>query len=319
MLHKSSILASVVCGGVALGCVGLVAWQKSHASAGETGAQQAGDAPDQERASVNHFKQILLAFHNYYSVNDHLPPKAIYGADGEPKLSWRVALLPWLEQNELFQSFHQDEPWDSPHNKALIAKMPDTFTMPGSPAGVGMTRIRVFEGPGTLFDGSRGMQFKDILDGTSNTIAIVAAREAVPWTRPGDLPFAPGKPLPALDDSIERGVLAGIADGSVRIAPRGDQAFWKKLITPAGNEMLIWPELPGAPRPRPVPPTEARPTPRALMLQTPNAALAPQVTINTAPAGPISPELEARLRAIEAKLDRVLRRLEAVDKQAGPQ
>ena len=107
-------------------------------------------------------------------------------------MSWRVALLPFLDQEALFQAFRLDEPWDSPHNKALIARMPEVFTTPSSPAEDGTTRIRVFEGPGTLFDGNRGMKIENMTDGTSNTVAIVAGREAVPWTRPGDLPFAPG-------------------------------------------------------------------------------------------------------------------------------
>ena len=221
MLHKSSVLAAVVCGGVALAGAGLVAWQKSHANAAEPGAQEAREASDQARdTSINHIKQIMLAFHNYQSVNGHFPPKAIFGADGEPKLSWRVALLPFLDQEALFQAFHLDESWDSPHNKALIARMPEVFTTPSSPTGDGTTRIRVFEGPGTMFDGSRGMKIEDITDGTSNTVAIVAGREAVPWTRPGDLPYAQGKPLPGLDDTARMGVLVGIADGSARYVPR---------------------------------------------------------------------------------------------------
>ena len=74
----------------------------------------------------------------------------------EPKLSWRVALLPFLGHQELYEAFHLNEPWDSPHNKALIGRMPDVFTTPSSPAGPGTTRIRGFEGPGAMFDGTRG-------------------------------------------------------------------------------------------------------------------------------------------------------------------
>ncbi len=89
-----------------------------------------------------------------------------------------------------------------------------------APTGDGMTRIRLFEGPGTMFNGSRGIKINEITDGTSNTVKIVAARDAVPWTRPGDLPFAQGKPLPGLGDAAEMGVLAGIADGSLRAGRR---------------------------------------------------------------------------------------------------
>ena len=79
----------------------------------------------------------MLAFHNYHQANSQFPPSVIFGADGEPKLSWRVALFPFLEQGALFQAFHLNEPWDSPHNKALIARMPEVFTTPSSPTRTG--------------------------------------------------------------------------------------------------------------------------------------------------------------------------------------
>ncbi len=314
MLHKSSVLAAVVCGGVALAGAGLVAWQKSHVNAAEPVAQEASEAPDRARdMSMNHIKMIMLAFHNYNAVNGHFPPKAIFDDDGEPKLSWRVALLPFLEQEPLFREFHLDEAWDSPHNKPLIARMPEVFTTPTSPTGDGTTRIRLFEGPGTMFDGSRGMKIEHMTDGTSNTVAIVAARDAVIWTRPGDLPFAQGKPMPGLDDVNEKGVLAGFADGSVRFVPRGNVTLWRKLITPAGSEVIAWSSVPT------MVPEHAQRTPNVEVLPTPTATPPTHVTINTGPGATISPDLDARLRAIEAKLDQLLRKLDALSRGPAPQ
>jgi RNA polymerase sigma factor (sigma-70 family) len=313
MLHKSTVLAAAVCTGVALAGAGLVAWQNSQANAAGPAAQEVHEVRDQaRRTTINHMKQIMIAFHNYNNVNGHFPPRAIFGADGEPKLSWRVALLPFLGQGALFQKFRLDEPWDSPHNQALVARMPDVYTTPGSPAEDGTTRIRVFEGPGTMFDGSRGMKIEDMTDGTSNTVAIVAGREGVSWTRPGDLPFAKGKPLPALDDGNGKGVLAGIVDGSVHSVLGSAGAFWKMLITPAGGEVLVWPELRNATGQPEQPPSNPR------MLPTPTVT-PPTQTIKSVPAPPISPELDARLRAIETTLDRVMQRLDALDKRLAPQ
>jgi RNA polymerase sigma factor (sigma-70 family) len=312
MLYKSNVLAAVICGSVALAGAGLVAWQRSPANAGEPGAQAARDAPDLARdTSVKHIKEIMLAFHNYQSANGYFPPKAIFGADGEPKLSWRVALLPFLDQGALFQAFHLNESWDSPHNRALIARIPEVFTTPSSPAAHGTTRIRVFEGPGTMFNGSRGAKIEEITDGTSNTVAIVTAREAVTWTRPGDLPFLPGNALPGLDEAAETGVLAGIADGSVRSVQGGGEDLWKKLITPAGGEVLEWPPAAN------VAPVEAVRSHQAGTLATPTPSLPTPPAMKTGTASPISPDLDARLSAIEAKLDRVLRKLDGVDK--GPE
>jgi RNA polymerase sigma factor (sigma-70 family) len=307
MLHRTSILALVAGGSIALGTTGLFALQKPHAVAAALGAQEGGEDNRQarERAmSMNNMKQIMLAMHNYQSTKESFPPKAITGPDGKPKLSWRVELLPYLDQQALYQDFHLDEPWDSPHNKQLIARMPDVFTTAHSPTGEGMTRIRVFEGPETMFQGNGGMKIANMIDGTSNTVAIVASREAVPWTRPGDLPYEPGKPLPALDDGGPAGVLTGMADGSARFLANANEEFWRKLITPAGSEVLIWPDDSQGFRP----PTQR--TQETQFQPTPAPQLPTQVTINTAPSSNISPELDARLRAIEAKLDRLIRKLE---------
>jgi RNA polymerase sigma factor (sigma-70 family) len=315
MLYKTSILALVAGGSIALGATGLFAWQKPHALAAALGGQQRGEVEHRarERAeSLNHVKMIMLAMHNHLASKQTFPPKAITGTDRKPKLSWRVALLPYLDQQALYQDFHLDEPWDSPHNKQLIARMPDVFTTPDAPAGDGLTRIRVFEGPNTMFDGNEGMKIAGMLDGTSNTVALVAAREAVPWTRPGDLPYEPGKPLPALDDRDSSGVLIGMADGSARFLAGASEEFWRKLITPAGGEVITWPDQPQAF----APPTQ-RP-PETQFHPTPAPQLPTQVTINTAPNSNISPELDARLRAIEAKLDRLVRMLERGDRVTIP-
>jgi RNA polymerase sigma factor (sigma-70 family) len=311
MLHRTSILTMVAAGSIALGATSLLAWQKPHAFAAAFGGQAGGEDEGRARErmmSMNNMKMIMLAMHNYLGDKQSFPAKAITGSDGKPKLSWRVALLPYLDQNALYQDFHLDEPWDSPHNKALIARMPEVFTTPISPAGEGMTRIRVFEGATTLFRGNEGMKIANILDGTSNTVAIVAAREAVPWTRPGDLPYEPGQPLPALDDTEPAGALIGMADGSARFLPLGNERLWRNLITSNGGEVIDWSVAEQAVRPptqRPVEPT-AHPTPAA--------QLPTQVTINTAPNANISPELDARLRAIEAKLDRLMQKLDAVER-----
>ena len=136
---------------------------------------------------------IGLAMHNYVSVNNAFPAPAIMGKDGKPALSWRVAILPFLEQQPLYDKFHLDEPWDSPHNKELIKEMPQVFVCPSrSDVAPGTTTYRVFTGPGALFEAGQQKGLQIVTDGTSNTILAVEAKEAVPWTKPdSDLPFDP--------------------------------------------------------------------------------------------------------------------------------
>ena len=93
-------------------------------------AVQAAREAARRAQCTNNLKQIGLAMHNYASANGAFPPAAIYDANGKPLLSWRVLILPYLEQDSLYKQFHLAEPWDSPHNKrTLLAQVPPLFTV----------------------------------------------------------------------------------------------------------------------------------------------------------------------------------------------
>ena len=134
------------------------------------------------KQSATNLKLLMLAMHNYHDVNDHFPPAAIHGKDGKALLSWRVLLLPYLDEDDLFKQFHLDEPWDSKHNKPLLARMPGPYAppVPGKTKEENTTFYQVFVGKGTIFEGTEGVSLVEIRDGTSNTIMIVEAAEAVP-------------------------------------------------------------------------------------------------------------------------------------------
>ena len=171
--------------------------------------------------SQNNLKQMALAMHNYHATYKHLPKPAIYSKDGKPLLSWRVAILPFIEQAQLYREFKLNEPWDSPHNKKLLAKIPPIYVPLGGKTKVQHgTYYQVFTGPGTVFEGNKRIGFTDVPDGTSNTIMIVEAGEAVPWTKPADLPYNPGKDLPKLGGLFPAGFNVAMCDGSVRWVPR---------------------------------------------------------------------------------------------------
>ena len=105
-------------------------------------------------------------------------------------MSWRVHLLPFLEETELYQQFHLDEPWDSPHNRELIAQMPDVFRSDDISLNLaGKTRFLLPIAEETPWHGPVGAMIREITDGTSNTIMILEADHdrAVVWTEPADL------------------------------------------------------------------------------------------------------------------------------------
>jgi hypothetical protein len=181
--------------------------------------------------STNNLKQLALAMHNYHSVYKSFPSQADYGKGKKPLLSWRVHLLPYVGQAPLYNQFKLDEPWDSPTNKPLIAKMPAVFRSPQSKnVEPGKTTYLVPAGPGLIFDGPKKTKIMQIADGTSNTIMIVDADDsrAVWWTQPEDYKVDCKKPKSGLIRPGARGFLAAFADGSVRFMAGSirDETLW---------------------------------------------------------------------------------------------
>lgn len=166
--------------------------------------------------SMNNLKQLALAFHNYESAYGKFPNLANVDKTGKPLLSWRVHLLPFLEQEDLYRQFKLDEPWDSEHNKKLIPLMPKVFANPRLPTEPGYTTYQAFAGTDTamLLRGARN--FQNITDGTSVTILFIESSDPVIWTKPEDIPYDPKKPLPDLGRKFRNAVNAAMCDGSVR-------------------------------------------------------------------------------------------------------
>jgi hypothetical protein len=168
--------------------------------------------------SSNNLKQIILAVHNYDSANGYLPGD-ILDKDGKPLLSWRVQLLPYVEQSELYKKFKLDEPWDSKNNRPLAEKIPKVFASPRVKVkGKGYTVYQIFTGPAALFDkGKPRFKLPAIPDGTSNTLFAVEASKAVPWSKPADIPFDKDKKLPDFGKAYGGKPLGAMMDGSTRI------------------------------------------------------------------------------------------------------
>jgi prepilin-type processing-associated H-X9-DG protein len=189
--------------------------------------------------SQNNLKQLAIAMHNYHDKNGHFPPAAVYDKNGKPLLSWRVLLLPYLAEDQLYGEFHLDEPWDSDHNKKLLARMPKVFALNPETAASGETVYQAFVGKGTLFEGRKGTEIRGILDGTSNTIMFIEAAKTVPWSKPANLLVDAQKPLPKIGGHFSGGANAAFCDGSVRyLSDKIDEATLRALITIAGGEVI---------------------------------------------------------------------------------
>lgn len=189
-------------------------------------------------------KRIVLAMHNYSDTFRQLPPSKNakhFAADGQPFLSWRVHLLNFLDQSPLFDQFRMNEPWDSPHNITLLHRMPDIFLDPEDEIGSTSTRFVTFTGAETPYAQAEGLRMRDFIDGSSETLLIVAAGadKAVPWTKPQDLPFDPNAPLDGLGQLTEPGIFYARVDGAVKVLKSDVPAeLFKAIVTPNGRETL---------------------------------------------------------------------------------
>ena len=175
-------------------------------------------------------KNLSLTFHAVSDANKRLPADH-RDANGNVLLSWRVSILPWIDYAALQSEMDLAQPWDSPKNKMILAKMPHTYESVLFPQDPGTTPWQGFVGPGTAFDPAvPNMSLsRDFTDGTGNTIFIVEAAGHVPWTKPADIAFGPNLPLPKLGGDYlakanwpfhctrrDPGAIVAMADGTVR-------------------------------------------------------------------------------------------------------
>lgn len=223
--------------------------------------------------SMNNLKHLVLAMHLYHDKHKHFPSAVVMGPDGKTPHSWRVALLPFLDQQKLYKEYRLNEPWDSEHNKKILAKMPAVFKYPGDKRPGYLTSYVAVVGPNTVFGKSTrpaggagiemstepfspgglsggsgvkskpvaGIRMREITDGTSNTIAIVEARREIPWTKPEDISFD-GKTVPKLGGFLPKGLSVGMCDGAARYfqEPLKPQTL-KDLLLINDGHVIDWP------------------------------------------------------------------------------
>ncbi|MCY2967555.1 MAG: DUF1559 domain-containing protein [Planctomycetota bacterium] len=142
----------------------------------------------------NNLRQIGSALRSYHTTYGSFPPAVTYDSDGKPLHSWRVLILPFLNESALYDQFTLGEPWDSANNLRLQALMPHVFGCPSSSnPGTGMTHYLAISGNGTAFPNAKSVSIDEITDGLATTLLIGESGSAsIPWTQPVDIDASNG-------------------------------------------------------------------------------------------------------------------------------
>jgi hypothetical protein len=181
-------------------------------------------------------KRIMLAMHQYHDAHNSFPPAFTLGPDGKRWHSWRALILPYLEP-ELALQYRLDEPWNGPHNQSLLAYAPDVFRSDRVGGPTNASSYFAVVGERTLWPADQALGFRDIVDGTSNTVAIVEDfRTDISWLEPKDL--LPSEFLQSLENDKtgqqDGGLTVGLADGSTRfLVSHLERSLLNGLLTPA--------------------------------------------------------------------------------------
>lgn len=132
--------------------------------------------------------QITIALHNYHDHFGSFPPAYIADETGKPMHSWRVLLLPYMEEQALHARYNFREPWNGPNNSKLAAEIPRMYHHYGDSRGTTNTSYVVIVGAGTAFPGAKTTKLTDFKDGVENTILLAEISHSdICWMEPRDL------------------------------------------------------------------------------------------------------------------------------------
>ncbi|MFL5340884.1 MAG: DUF1559 domain-containing protein [Gemmataceae bacterium] len=227
----------------------LLARAQESSAAGVVGIDQLADIGllrfAHDRALLGNIRRLALGIHLHEKKFLECPTAATWDKNGRPLLSWRVSVLPFVGQKELYREFHLDEPWDSDHNNKLIAKMPAVFAVPGvTKPGNTVTHYRVFHSGGAVFGLKKGTRLGNLYDDASNTLLIIEATNPVTWSKPDDFEFGPDKPLPKFGKLRPGQCMAVCADGyAVFIKSKARELMMRRFIQGDDGQVFDYREL----------------------------------------------------------------------------
>ena len=206
---------------------------------------------------VNNLKQIGLALNNYHAKYHCFPPAYIPDADGKPMHSWRVLLLPYLEEpafEDLFRQYDFNEPWNGPNNRKLAERAIPIYRCPSDTSDGAQTSYLAVVGDETMWPGAKNLTLRKMNDGSSKTIAVVeVANSGIGWTEPRDLPFdqavlginssPPRQSSACIHSEHSAGANLLFADGSVHfLTNKVPPETLRALLTANGGETVTIPD-----------------------------------------------------------------------------
>jgi hypothetical protein len=205
--------------------------------------QQAREAARRTQCK-NNLKQIGLAMHNYHDTFGQFPAAHLNDHNDQPMVSWRVSILPFIDQQVRYNSYNFNEPWDSAANSQLLAPMPVAYICPSHPAAGGInTSYVTIVGDNSLLGNGKGVSIREVSDGLSNTLMVVEGCQLqIPWMKPEDVEANSftriGDPN-GVSSSHQNGVHMLLGDGSVRyVSNNTSPSVIKALITKDGGEVM---------------------------------------------------------------------------------
>lgn len=191
----------------------------------------------------NNLKQIGLALHDYHDKYEEFPPAYTVDEHGKPLHSWRTLILPFIDQQKLYESIDLSKPWNDPVNAEAFNAVVPVYQCPSVKSEPGMTNYLAITGDNTCLRPARSLNMREMTDGTSNTLAVVEvpAKHTLHWMAPQDADLALLLGLPTEKDVMQHtsGYYALLCDGTVRFLKIDlPESTVRALVSATANDVL---------------------------------------------------------------------------------
>ena len=172
------------------------------------------NCPGRREVCTYNLSMIEVALEQYRRTHGRFPPAIVSDKNGRPMHSWRVLILPFLDNGALLDKYDLREPWDGPSNKKLAKYRPSVYVCPSDPAAQEsptMASYLAVVGPGTAW--SEHSDRSDLSsDGEKRILLAEVADSGINWMEPRDL--TRDEVLRGINRSGGRGISSPHVDGA---------------------------------------------------------------------------------------------------------